>query len=373
MMPLQFNKNVHGCRGLFAFMVFLFHVENSGLSSRYFWNNDLVLNFSTSGAFGVELFFCISGYVIVMSMLRTPTAGEFIMDRLLRIMPALLAIQILLFGIGTISHDRQFADISFWQWIWLFISNALLLPGVFPFPAVNVVAWTLSFEMVFYLMACFFYFYAIPRIKQQWLTNALIVVTAIGFFVQFPRATFFTVGIFALLFDDQIRQFFAKQRWYLSPVPYLLVFLVLWRQVWPVIEFRHTIYDMTLVPWLADHRWFTGSLAYLCGMIFFFSALHDNGWFGRMMRTPALQYMGTISYSFYLWHAVAVYGSKMLLMAAVLPRVGDEWGTTLLLMVALPAALGGAHLCYVVVERWFTKLLRDKLYGRRIYAITRSA
>lgn len=71
--PREFNFAVHGLRGLAAMMVFLAHILN-GLrehaygdrphfvdSSEAFWN---------LGTYGVYLFFTISGFVILPSVMR---------------------------------------------------------------------------------------------------------------------------------------------------------------------------------------------------------------------------------------------------------------------------------------------------------------
>lgn len=363
----QFNQNIHGCRGLFASLVFLFHVENAELSARYFWNTKVALWFLPSFASGVELFFCISGYVILMSMMRTSTAAEFMIDRLLRIMPVLMVLQILLFAGGSIVHDKQFAeDMTFWEWSWLFVANALVLPGVFDIPQINPPAWSLSYEMLFYVVASLFY-YGVSRVVtgRRHLT-LLICAVALPLFFLYPRSIFFSVGILALLLEDRIRGFAG--RWWFTPFPYLVIFLVAWRISWQTMIFRSSTDNAVLMPWMADPgvRMASFVVAYLAGMLFFFSMLHDSGWFGRLLRTRTAQYMGTISYSFYLWQASSEYVCKRFLTHLVLPVVGDEWGTTLLLVTTLPLSLAAAHFSHRLIERDLTRWLRQSWKQRRL-------
>jgi peptidoglycan/LPS O-acetylase OafA/YrhL len=363
----QFNQNIHGCRGLFASLVFLFHVENADLLARYFWNTKFVLWFFPSFASGVELFFCISGYVILMSMMRTSTATKFMTDRLLRIMPVVIVLQVLLFVGGSIVHDKQFAEsATLWEWSWLFVANALLLPGIFDIPQINPPAWSLSFEMLFYIVACLFYYRISRVVTDRRRLMLLIGVVALPFFALYPRAAFFSVGIFALLLEDRIRG--LAGRWWFTPFPWLVVFLLAWRIASQTMVFRHTTDNAVLMPWMADDGVWMAScvLAYLAGMLFFFSALHDNGWFGRLLRTPVAQYMGTISYSFYLWQACSEYVCKRFLTHVVLPVVGDQWGTTLLLVTTLPLSLGAAHLSYRFIERDLAKWLRQSWKQRQL-------
>lgn len=365
----RFNLNIHGCRGLFAFLVFVFHMENAELSARYFWNTRFALWFLPSFASGVELFFCISGYVILMSMMRTPTATKFIADRLLRIMPVLLVLQVLLFIGGTIVHDKQFAgNMSFWEGSWLFISNALVLPGVFDISQINPPAWSLSYEMLFYIVACIFYYRVSSFVTDRRLLVLLIGAVAVPLVLVYPRSVFFSVGILALLNEDRIRG--LAGRWWFTPFPYLVVFLISWRISWQTIIFRHDYDHTVLMPWMAEPAIRAASwvVAYISGALFFFSMLHDDGWFGRLMRTRIVQYMGTISYSFYLWQASSEYICKRFLTHAVLPRIGDDWGTTLLLAITLPVSLLSAHLSYRFIERDLTKWLRQ-WWNRRGFSL----
>ncbi len=70
------------------------------------------------------------------------------------------------------------------------------------------------------------------------------------------------------------------------------------------------------------------------------------------------QYLGAISYSFYLWQASAEYVCKRVLLHYLLPVLGEEWGTTLLLLTCLPVSLIMSHLSYRLIERQWTGRLR---------------
>jgi peptidoglycan/LPS O-acetylase OafA/YrhL len=363
--PPAFNANIHGCRGLFAFLVFIFHMENAELTSRYFWNTEFVLWFLPSFAAGVELFFCISGYVILMSMMKTPSPVEFMADRLFRVVPVLLVLQILLVVGGSIVRDKQFVnDMTFWQFSWLFVANALMLPGIFQIPQINPPAWSLSYEMLFYIVACMFYYWVCAVVTRRAAILALIAVVAVPLFVLYPRSVFFSVGILALLFEDRLRA--LAGRWWFTPLPYLVLFLLAWRVTWTTMAFRHNA--TALMDWMTAPaaQVVAGVVAYLAGTMFFFSVLHDPGWFGRLLRSRVAQYLGTISYSFYLWQASTEYVGKRLLTHFVLPTVGDEWGTTLLLLICLPVSLIASHLSYRVIEQDWTRRMRHSWKQHRL-------
>ena len=69
-MPIEprrevFNRTVHGARGLFAGIVLLYHVVNSGLPTWPLLQSAPIEFAFRTTEYGVELFFCISGFVIV--------------------------------------------------------------------------------------------------------------------------------------------------------------------------------------------------------------------------------------------------------------------------------------------------------------------
>ena len=98
------------------------------------------------GYLGVDLFFIISGFVILMSAARS-TAVRFTISRMVRLYPAfwvcvtLTAACIALFG------GSRF-DVGLGQ----YLLNLSMVSGYFDIPAVDGVYWTLLVEMKFYLL-----------------------------------------------------------------------------------------------------------------------------------------------------------------------------------------------------------------------------
>lgn len=118
------------------------------------------------GAFGVAVFFCVSGFLIAMSADRTNSVLRFTEKRLLRILPALFVVVFLsVFVLGpllTTENIRSyFSHLLTWRYLGLafFLPSTGYLPGVFEsnlFPrAVNGSLWTLRYEIACYAILGF--------------------------------------------------------------------------------------------------------------------------------------------------------------------------------------------------------------------------
>jgi peptidoglycan/LPS O-acetylase OafA/YrhL len=111
---------------------------------------DFLYQWLNLGQYGVFVFFLISGYIIPASLERKGSVRGFWISRLFRLYPMygvalLLALAGYLTGYGTI----RAAELHPWPSVasWL-----LMLPNLLTGPNVPNVTWTLSYEMVFYLL-----------------------------------------------------------------------------------------------------------------------------------------------------------------------------------------------------------------------------
>lgn len=113
-------------------------------------------------AIGIKIFFVISGYLVMSSWQRDPSAYRFFLRRGLRIVPAL----VLLILLSVVLVGPALSQLSVRQYFsndraWSYFSNIALyiqydLPGVFvgnPYPvAVNGSLWSLPIEVLMYLV-----------------------------------------------------------------------------------------------------------------------------------------------------------------------------------------------------------------------------
>ena len=106
------------------------------------------------GGTGVDLFFIISGYLIYGAVVSPRFGyGRFLRRRVQRIYPTFLFVSLIYFGLWAFSGNDNFKfHGTTGEQISYVVQNLLLMPGIFSGRAMNGVAWSLSYEMFFYLL-----------------------------------------------------------------------------------------------------------------------------------------------------------------------------------------------------------------------------
>ncbi|MDX7998850.1 acyltransferase [Xenorhabdus sp. Reich] len=142
--------SIHYLRGIAALFVVFYHFRftiNNVYSEKDL--GDLLFDF---GYFGVDLFFMISGFVMVLSTKENTSKMSFFMKRFFRIYP--LYFFVLILFLLTSNNDYNIVSI-----IKSFLLVHLNYDSMAPFFSYSIIdsAWTLTYEVTFYfLLACFF-------------------------------------------------------------------------------------------------------------------------------------------------------------------------------------------------------------------------
>lgn len=125
------------------------------------------------GAYGVEMFFILSGFVNSMSLLRRGKPVDFVAARLIRIIPVFLLVIIANVWILQLAPMQQQVGTS------QFLANMTLIPRILGYECVDPVMWTLQIEMMFYVtLVTMFKLGALKRYFIGWgtlLTLSLLV------------------------------------------------------------------------------------------------------------------------------------------------------------------------------------------------------
>lgn len=348
------NPNIHGLRGLAALMVFLFHVYDMSVTSDVITEAALPARIALQAlSGGVELFFMISGYLITGSLLRHANIKNFLIDRAIRIYPVFLALHIPLFLAAPFLGYKWLTGIGIGAWLQAFVANALFLPGVFDLPLLQLNAWSLSYEATFYLLSALIYFMAAKQLPMQSTIAACLVGSAI---LLYPTAGYFLVGVatYKLLHSKQPPTLSIPR---VMPVLALLAVLCLHGFVTSIDRgVRGPTLDFSL-----SHLHLLGILP---GWVFFMALTRGGSLFDGILRHRISQYLGDISYSFYLIHPVVMFPLRLVMIKIIIGKLGlPVWlGITCFGVFGLIGTLIAATISYRLLEKGLGRWLKQRLH-----------
>lgn len=192
------------------------------------------------GYLGVHFFFMISGFVIELTLERTPKAKDFIVARFARLYPAYW-VSILVTTAVVLAFGLPNREISLTQWL----ANLTMLNGFVGIPYVDGVYWSLRVELSFYvLMFCIYFLGGKNRVVLAmaiWLLcecllvfvpalNDVSLIRRMGTVTALQYADLFVAGIIYLriyrqeakAFDIAVLIAAVGLRFYISTVPELI-------------------------------------------------------------------------------------------------------------------------------------------------------
>ena len=309
------------------------------------------------GGSGVDLFFVISGFVMVYvtrgSFGSAATPAVFLYNRATRIYPPVwLFTALALAGFYAVGSAPDWLDPS------SILPSFLLWPTALP-PLLGV-SWTLIHEMYFYLV--FALFLSGPaRWLRSWLAVWAIIVLAGNFtglgridprlaIALHPMTLEFILGCIAGLLACSGRRKFA---------PFALVLgLALYVLAWIVMAF--TARDGGPLPLEWARTLACGPAAFL--LVYGMAVLEaDHGW-----RAPRpLVALGDWSYALYLSHPLVL--AALALLWAPWEQAGNPLDNIAWMATAAAAAIGFAALAYLLFERPVLALAgqgRRRLFGK---------
>jgi peptidoglycan/LPS O-acetylase OafA/YrhL len=164
-----------GLRAIAALAVCFFHISPQILGSSM---NDAVLQHFSSGRYGVLLFFLVSGYIIPMSLERHGSLRRFWIGRMFRMYPAYL-ISIAAMACLVAAGLRQWPEAITSAPMTAILGHASMMSEMVGIPGALVVHWTLGYELVFYLITAGFFVYGLHRRSAIWAAG-LAVLALIG-------------------------------------------------------------------------------------------------------------------------------------------------------------------------------------------------
>lgn len=324
-------------RFLAALVVVFFHYAFRGTAAddRTTMAYPLLAPVAKYGYLGVELFFLISGFVILMTASRG-SLRNFAISRFVRLYPAFWACCTISFvAIVVLGGSRYSATLG------QYLVNMTLLSGFVGVPSIDGVYWSLFIELQFYAMVAALLVLGRIQQAQQFLVLWLAVTVMLEFF-PIGRLRFVFITDYAVYFIAGATAFLIWSRG-LSPlriVVYIACAIIALHQSLAGLESFEGYYGTRMNPLV------------VAGIIVSFFAVImavAMRWTGAIGERRWLM-AGAMTYPLYLIHQ---YLGFMIFNAAY-PTINRHvlfWGTVLLMLAI-------AYAVHVLVERRFSPRLK---------------
>jgi peptidoglycan/LPS O-acetylase OafA/YrhL len=176
-------------RGIAALCVVFDHLSYHDLEHVH----TLVWKVFDPGLYGIAVFFLVSGFIIPASLERGGSVRRFWVGRVFRLYPLFLAaIAIVLvmhqFNIGTLRGADAVPKAAVF-------SHLLMLSDILGVPSVINVLWTLSFEMVFYLLLTALFVLGVHRRSGDYALGFGVAALALGGILPAVRLSHSALGV----------------------------------------------------------------------------------------------------------------------------------------------------------------------------------
>jgi exopolysaccharide production protein ExoZ len=358
-------ENVQALRGMAVLLVLFFHLH--GLENTLVEGAHLLPDLGRIGRCGVDLFFAISGVVMVVSTQgrfgQWSEARGFLVRRALRIYPlywiySIASLSVYLLPSGQVGNS--------WGQVDLLASFALWPQEVAPLLGVG---WTLWHELYFYVIFALLLLGREDRIERR--LGVWVVVLVAGGLAYWQWLTPPAMSLLRIATDPMTLEFVAGcfvgramirggcQRW---GWPSLIGGLALW---WVAAWF----YPEELSGSVPD-RWLRVALLGMPAVLVLYGGVALE--LGRRWMMPRwLVLTGYASYSIYLSHTLVLAVGRRIWFALVeKERVGvDGWleraDNAVAMAVLVALVLGVGWISYRFVEEPMLMMVRRKLQQRR--------
>jgi len=329
-------------RGVAALAVVFYHVQGALSRGDQSWMPDAVGRLAGGGHFGVNVFFVLSGFVIARSVRNgamTPAyLGRFTLRRSIRLDPpywSAIALEVVLIYLGLALFPSLGTPLPSVPQL---LSHLVYLQDILGYGHLIPIFWTLCYEFQFYLT--FVGLLVLGNVLTRWLhrrfANAAMALLFIGLFLASLGAHHGWIGVARGVALDRWYEFFTGvvAWWVVSGTLPLVALLGTWGLNIALARHPDSLVEVVLIV----------SVSTLCLL-----AARSPA-FDRRFSARPLQFLGTISYSLYLYHASV--GWRVVSLAqhyagnALPPLLGvATW------LSAVLAAIVVGHLGWWAIER----------------------
>jgi len=346
--PKHVIQSMEGFRGVGCILVFLAHyciqfnkhsVTDPALA-------DLTRYVRHAGELALDLFFLMSGYLIYgILMKKQISCVSYLQRRIVRIYPTFVfvfSVYLLLFAVFP---ERSKLPGGLPTSLFYVAQNLLLLPGILDIKPIVSVAWTLSYELSYYLLAPLVINLCCLRQATTLQRLLFLVVFSIVALASFNlvgghiRMMAFVAGIIVFELHRHTRFRVPKYTGVLA-VGVAYIVQVLW-------------HERGLSPGLI------GVVAYCCYIAFGVDCFVQSGT-DAIFRIKLFRWIGNLSYSFYLTHTLVIH-SCLAALAFAFPGSFTRGGFFTIWFPLLVMAVLVGGITFQVVEKPFSLSTRRSL------------
>lgn len=291
--------------------------QGYALATTPFWN---------LGTTFVYLFFAISGFVIVPSVLRY-SPSEFIARRLVRIYPLFLACSLAYLALHLWMPKASLAlD-------WSTVASALLFTNLLTgSQQLTPNAWSLTYEVMFYTLAAGF---GLALARRSVVVFVLVAAAFSAFLISFNVVAFFVIGALTYV---------VQQGGLLDRLP-----------------FRRLLEGIAAIGFLllasrqhfdAEAMTFVAAAPLMVGTALYFAlAVHPRSLTATLLTNRFAQHVGTISYSLYLVHPYVYLPIRLAFSHFGLFTGNVALSMTIFGIVVVAASLAASQVFHYLFER----------------------
>lgn len=343
---------MEGMRGFAVFLVFLVHFVT--LAGPWMAPDSALFAITsvirTIGNAGVDLFFVLSGFLIYGSLITRPQPFfAFMRRRVVRIYPTFCVVFAIYLYLSFIHPSESRIPKESYAALVYTLQNFALLPGIFPIRPIITVAWSLSYEMFFYLAIPATIFLLSMRARsRQW---------RIRFFLGMAAA----IALYCTAYDGPLRLIMfiagmllheALQSGKLAPP----------RNGFALLALAGGLL-VNAVPYFGPGA---GVIKITVLATSFFITCYccfrgEGAILARGFSWTPLRWLGNMSYSYYLVHGLALKASFAMLAKAFPQTPHDFVFIAVLLPVMFAITLLPSMALFIFVERPFS--LKVSVHG----------
>ena len=345
----------------FAFLAVFFHHALPRDAALYLRNGfspaatELVLAAKSAGAYGVDLFFALSAYLITELLLRehakrgTFSVSAFYVRRALRIWPLYFTfLALTIFVVPTIFSDERFGPIYIVSFA-LFFGNWVSAAYGLPFSVASPL-WSISVEEQFYIAwPLLLLLFGVNRIKQL---AVVLLAIALG------------TRVFLAAYGAEHPAVWCNTLARLDPIAFgaILAFVLGGRAPQLKGAFRLLIIGAALASFLFVAKYLdqdgptsiaTYGVTALASVGLLIAVLCDDA--RLLQRRPFnwLIYLGRISYGLYVFHLLAI---ALVGRVVIIPLLGIQVNFEIRLVLSFLVTVLLATISYAFLEQPFLKL-----------------